>query len=265
MFLVGLAFKRVAQMRDKRLVAASFSRAAPRYDQVAGLQRRIADQLAFWLSDTRVERALDLGSGTGYANTWLSDRTEQLVNIDLAEGMLGFAKAGGCQGFHVAGDAESLPLADISMDLIWSSLALQWSEQPEALIHELCRVLRPGGRILISTLGPSTLFELREAWAAVNEQQHVNQFISPTEWLNFKLPLELVQHQQQTEVEHYSEVGQLLRELRTLGAHNVNPERRQGLGGQSELKAMMQHYQQFRTGQGIPASYEVHYLEFIRR
>ena len=252
-------------MRDKRLVAASFSRAAPSYDRVAGLQRRIADQLAYWLADGRVERALDLGSGTGYANNWLSERAEQLVNIDLAEGMLSFARARGCQGFHVVGDAESLPLADSSVDLIWSSLALQWSEQPEQLIKELCRVVRPGGRILISTLGPTTLYELRAAWAAVNDQQHVNQFISPAEWLGYSLPLDLVRHEQGTEVEYYSEVGQLLRELRTLGAHNVNPERRQGLGGQAELKAMMQHYQQFRTEQGIPASYEVHYLEFIRR
>ena len=252
-------------MRDKRLVAASFSRAAPRYDRVAGLQRRIADQLSAWLSDEPVERVLDLGSGTGYANPWLSARTEQLLNIDLAEGMLDFARSRGCVGSHIAGDAEALPLADATVDLIWSSLALQWSEQPEALISELCRVVRPGGRILISTLGPSTLFELRDAWAAVNQQQHVNQFISPTEWLNFSTELELVRHQQSAEVEYYAEVGQLLRELRTLGAHNVNPERRQGLGGQAELKAMMQHYQQFRTELGIPASYEVHYLEFIRR
>jgi malonyl-CoA O-methyltransferase len=252
-------------MRDKRLVAASFSRAAPRYDRVAGLQRRIADQLSAWLSDEPLERVLDLGSGTGYANPWLRERAEQLLNIDLAEGMLDFARSRGCVGIHIAGDAEALPLADATVDLIWSSLALQWSEQPQALISELCRVVRPGGRILISTLGPSTLFELRDAWAAVNQQQHVNQFISPTEWLNFSTELELVRHQQSAEVEYYAEVGQLLRELRTLGAHNVNPERRQGLGGQAELKAMMQHYQQFRTELGIPASYEVHYLEFIRR
>lgn len=252
-------------MRDKRLVAASFSRAAPLYDRVAGLQRRIADQLSTWLGDTQVERAVDLGSGTGYANGWLSERAVLLLNIDLAEGMLGFARSQGCTGIHVAGDAEALPLADASVDLIWSSLALQWSEQPEILMAELCRVTRPGGRILISTLGPTTLYELREAWAAVNDQQHVNQFIAPTQWFSYDLPLQLVRHQQNLEVEYYAEVGHLLRELRTLGAHNVNPERRQGLGGQAELKAMLQHYQQFRCERGVPASYEVHYMEFVRR
>lgn len=252
-------------MRDKRLVAASFSRAAPAYDRVAGLQRRIADQLSSWLPGACVPTLLDLGSGTGYANAWLAKRSECLINLDLAEGMLNFARASASKGVFVAGDAEALPLADGSVDLLWSSLALQWSEQPQLLMQELARVVKPGGRLLISTLGPSTLYELRESWAAVDQGQHVNNFISPQQWFSVDVPLRCVRHQTDTEVELYAEVGQLLRELRTLGAHNVNPERRHGLGGQVALKGMMQHYQRYRTAQGLPATYEVHYLEFIRQ
>jgi len=252
-------------VRDKRLVAASFSRAAARYDQVAGLQRRIADQLANWLPQGSLDCALDLGSGTGYANRWLSERSSQLLNIDLAEGMLAYARTRGSKGLFIAGDAESLPLRAQSVDFICSSLALRWSEQPATLICELSRVVRPGGRLLISTLGPSTLYELRDSWAAVDQQQHVNHFVSPSEWLDVPVSLDLVRHHQETQIEYYAEVSQLLRELRTLGAHNVNPERRRGLGGQAELKSMMQHYQGYRTERGIPASYEVHYLELLRR
>lgn len=252
-------------MRDKRLVAASFSRAAASYDRVAGLQRRIADQLSLWLPDGGANVVLDLGSGTGYANNWLASRAGLLLNVDLAEGMLSFARSVGSQGVFAAGDAEALPLADASVDLLWSSLALQWSEQPELLMQELARVVRPGGRLLISTLGPQTLYELRDAWAAVDPGQHVNKFVAPQEWLAVDVPLECVRHQQNTEVELYAEVGQLLRELRALGAHNVNPERRQGLGGQAALKAMMHEYQSYRTEAGLPATYEVHYLEFVRK
>lgn len=252
-------------MRDKRLVAASFSRAATSYDRVAGLQRRIANQLLRWLPDDMVDVAVDLGSGTGYANRWLDARARQLLNVDLAQGMLSFARDNGSQGVFMAGDAEALPLADASVDLLWSSLALQWSEQPQVLMQELARVMRPGGRLLISTLGPQTLFELREAWAAVDTGQHVNQFVAPADWLAVDVPLECLRHQQSNEVEYYSEVGQLLRELRALGAHNVNPQRRHGLGGQAALKGMMQYYQRYRTTAGLPASYEVHYLEFVRR
>jgi len=252
-------------MRDKRLVAASFSRAAPKYDRVAGLQRRIADQLSHWLPESEFNSVLDLGSGTGYANRWLAPRSQCLINLDLAEGMLNFARGSGSQGCFLAGDAEALPLADASVDMLWSSLALQWSEQPQLLMQELARVLKSGARALISTLGPKTLYELRDSWAAVDEGQHVNQFISPSEWFAVDVPLDCIRHEITSEVELYAEVGQLLRELRTLGAHNVNPERRQGLGGQAALKGMMQHYQRYRTAEGLPATYEVHYLEFIRR
>lgn len=254
-------------MRDKRLVAASFSRAAASYDQVAQLQRAIADQLAAWLPAEPVETLIDLGSGTGYSNSVLQPlASEHLVSIDLAEGMLAFSRGNGARGRFVAGDAENLPLADRSVDLLWSSLALQWSEQPDALFAELARVLRPGGRVLLSTLGPDTLTELKQSWAQVDAHQHVNSFMEISRWLEFAAGLELVRHQPETRVQQYRELNQLLRELRALGAHNVNPDRPQGLGGQGSLKQMIRAYEQFRSEDGLlPATYEVHYLEFIRR
>lgn len=253
-------------LRDKRLVAASFSRAAQTYDGVARLQREIADKLGCWLSDEPVQQVLDLGCGTGYANSWLSRRSVlPLINLDIAEGMLGFARQQGCLGLFVTGDAEQLPLADQSVDCVWSSLAVQWSEQPEALFKELYRVVRPGGRILVCTLGPSTLNELRAAWAGADQLEHVNQFMSIECWLAFAGALHLRRHIKDFRVERYSELSVLLRELKALGAHNVNPNRRAGLGGQKSLKVMYRNYEQFRDQQGyFPATYEVHYLEFER-
>lgn len=252
--------------RDKRLVAASFSRAASSYDQVAGLQRRIADRLRNWLTDENHNLVVDLGSGTGYANSWLNPLAKLLVNLDLAEGMLHFAKSQSNRGLFVAGDAEQLPLASNSVDLIWSSLALQWSEQPEKLFSELYRVTKPGTRILIATLGPQTLHELRAAWLQADKHQHVNQFADIDHWLKQAEGFDLVRHEQVDEVEEYQELRQLLRELRDLGAHNVNPERRPGLGGQSSLRAMYASYEAMRKANGkLPATYEVHYMELRRR
>ena len=253
-------------LRDKRLVAASFSRAAQTYDGVARLQREIADKLGSWLDDEPLEQVLDLGCGTGYANRWLSRRSVlPLINLDIAEGMLGFARQQGCLGLFVTGDAEQLPLDDQSVDCVWSSLAVQWSEQPDALFKELYRVVRPGGRILVSTLGPSTLNELRSAWTGTDQLQHVNQFMSIERWLGFAGAMQLRRHIKDIRVERYSELSVLLRELKALGAHNVNPDRRPGLGGQKSLKTMYKNYEHFRDQQGyLPATYEVHYLEFKR-
>ena len=66
----------------------------------------------------------------------------------------------------LAGDLEQLPLADASLDLYWSSLAIQWCD-PLAVFREARRVLRPDGRLAVSTLGPATFHELREAFTAV--------------------------------------------------------------------------------------------------
>ena len=142
---------------------------------------------------------------------------------------------------------------------------MQWSEQPDALFKELYRVVRPGGRILVSTLGPSTLNELRSAWTGADLLQHVNQFMSIERWLVFAGAMQLRRHIKDIRVERYSELSVLLRELKALGAHNVNPVRRPGLGGQKSLKTMYKNYEHFRDKQGyFPATYEVHYLEFKR-
>ena len=64
-------------------------------------------------------------------------------------------------GDWLVGDAEHLPLASQSVDLVFSSLAIQWCARPHLLFAELARVLRPGGRCLFTSLGPDTLRELR--------------------------------------------------------------------------------------------------------
>jgi len=253
-------------LRDKRLVAASFSKAANRYDQVANLQRRIADHLSQWLGHESAEVALDLGSGTGYANAWLAGCSTRLINLDLAEGMLRYARSLNNEGSFTVGDAECLPLADQSCDLIWSSLALQWSEQPTLLFNELARVTSPGARVLIATLGPETLCELREAWAKVDQHQHVNRFIDVDQWLTHANAFERVRHEQVREVERFDTVSQLIRSLRDLGAHNVNPDRAPGLGGQRSLRKMIELYAIDSTHkQQVPATYDVHYIELKRR
>lgn len=247
-------------------MAASFSRAAQRYDQVAQLQRRIADHLSDWIGDHQVNTALDLGCGTGYANAWLSAASSTLLNLDIAEGMLCQARSLNVKGQFIVGDAENLPLADQTCDFIWSSLALQWSEQPTYLFNELARVTRPGAQVLIATLGPDTLFELRDAWASVDQHQHVNRFINVDQWLAHANEFELVRHEQVYEIERFYHVPQLLRELRALGAHNVNPDRAPGLGGQDPLRKMIEAYKTDDTqDRPVPATYDVHYIELKRR
>ena len=137
---------------DKRQVAASFSRAAASYDSVAALQRAVGLALLGQLpADLQPERWLDLGSGTGHFSRALAERFSAAtgVAVDIAEGMLRHAREQGGAHHHVAGDAERLPLRDDSVDLVFSSLAVQWCDQFGSVLSEARRVLRPGGVLAI--------------------------------------------------------------------------------------------------------------------
>lgn len=249
---------------DKRRVAASFSRAAATYDSVAQLQRDVGHQLLGRLPMMApVSRWLDLGSGTGYFSHLLDQRFagSDGIDLDIAEGMLQFARAQGAGTFHVAGDAERLPLRAHACDLIFSSLAVQWCENFAAVLDEALRVLQPGGVFAFASLCTGTLEELQESWAAVDGRVHVNRFrdFAHYQRLCQASGLEVLSLERQAHVLHYPDVRSLTHELKALGAHNLNPGRPEGLTGRARLLGMLQAYEGFRQHAGLPASYQVVY------
>ncbi|WP_116368364.1 malonyl-ACP O-methyltransferase BioC [Parahaliea mediterranea] len=269
---------------DKRAIAASFSRAASSYDSVAALQREVGERLLQRLParlsspsaspspshssahSSDVATVLDLGCGTGYFQRALCERfpDARYIGLDLATGMLDYARRQhGADHAWVAGDAEQLPLAANSVDLIFSSLAIQWCQRPVALFAELERVLRPGGLCLFSTLGPATLQELRSAWAAVDSARHVNDFLPAAALQQAAGPA--LQLERETLCLRYRRLRQLFDELKGIGAHNVHSQRPAGLGGRRALAGMMDAYEAWRSDGLLPATYEVFYGVLARR
>ncbi|MDF2489657.1 MAG: bioC [Pseudomonas sp.] len=249
---------------DKREVAASFSRAAASYDSVAALQRAVGQALLAQLPVALQPDAwLDLGSGTGYFSRQLNQRYPQATGIavDIAEGMLGHARSAGGARHHVVGDAERLPLREASVDLVFSSLAVQWCSQFGTVLDEARRVLRPGGVLAFSSLCVGTLQELRDSWQAVDGLVHVNRFrrFEDYQGLCADSGLQLLELTRRAEVLHYPDVRGLTHELKALGAHNLNPGRPTGLTGRARMQALLTAYERFRQPQGLPATYQVLY------
>lgn len=256
---------------DKKRVAKSFSRAAESYDSVARLQRKAGQYLLGLLPDKLLpdkplaSQIIDLGCGTGYFAEQLADkyRDSELTGVDLAQGMLAFAR-GKCDApvTWLCGDAECLPLADNSVDLIFSNLAFQWCEQLPKLAAEIARVLKPGGTLAFTSLGSKTLDELKQSWAEVDDYVHVNHFMDAQNWHQaFSQAGLCFNHFEVDDPQlEYRDLRHLTDELKGIGAHNLNSGQNRGLTSPEQVRALIQAYEKYRNGNGqLPATWEVIY------
>jgi len=147
---------------DKQQMRRAFAKAAADYDAAAILQREVGERMLERLDYINFTPAnvLDVGAGTGYCTALLQKRypKARIVALDIAHPMLVCARHKTSRwsrllnktGFLCA-DAEKLPLADSSVDMVFSNLTLQWVNQLEQTLREFKRVLRPGGMLLFST------------------------------------------------------------------------------------------------------------------
>jgi malonyl-CoA O-methyltransferase len=253
---------------DPRLVRLSFDRAANGYDESAVLQERVRLELLERLDLLRIDPAviLDLGAGTGGASRELKRRYRgsRVVAVDIAEAMLRRARRrqGLLRPFgRVCGDAAALPFRDASVDMVFSNLALHWSDDPDQVFAECRRVLAPSGVLTFTTYGPDTLVELRRAWATVDSHVHVNHFIDMHDLgdalvrAGFTEPVMDVERYTLT----YERVTGLMRDLQAIGARNVNAGRSRSLTGKGALGRMTAAYEKCRIDGRLPATFEVVY------
>src|SRR6478736_5758969 len=150
---------------DADRLKRSFGRAARAYADVAVLQREVESRLLEQLDvleDRKPARILDVGSGPGRASGAMKKRWPgaEVIALDMALPML--REVPRHTRFwrpvkRVCAEATHLPLADASIDVIFSSLCLQWVADLPVALSEFRRVLRPGGLLLFSTFGPDTL------------------------------------------------------------------------------------------------------------
>ncbi|MGN6313534.1 MAG: malonyl-ACP O-methyltransferase BioC [Rhodanobacteraceae bacterium] len=252
---------------DRRQVQRAFGRAAESYEENDGLQRRVQSRLLERLDyyEGTPECVLDLGCGTGRGAAILKRRWRgaQVIALDLALPMLRVARrhAGWMKPFsRVCGDALALPLADRSVDVLHSSLCIQWCEAPRELFAEFARVLKPGGFMAISTLGPDTLHELRQAWALADKTHpHVSRFLDMHDLGDAALAAGLRDPVLDSDhlMSRYAHPRDLLRELKGLGATNADAQRERGLTGKARFARMYEAYETMRVNGLIPATWEV--------
>lgn len=250
---------------EPQWVRRSFDRAAKTYDAAAVLHTEVRENLLQRLQLTTLEPrvVLDAGAGTGHASRSLKRRypKARVIALDSSRKMLLEAKRqqSWLRPFdRVCADAELVPLADGSVDLIVSNLMLQWCN-PDAVFAEFRRVLAPHGLLSFSAFGPDTLRELRAAWKQVDSHSHVHQFIDMHDLGDalvrggFAAPV--------LDVERftlqYLDVRKVAADLKATGAHNATAGRAKGLTGARKFAAMQAAYESFRQDGRLPATFEV--------
>jgi malonyl-CoA O-methyltransferase len=273
---------------DRAHVQRAFGRAAASYAEHAALQAEVGERLRERLElalDFAPRRVLDVGCGPGAGQALRQRYGEaQVIALDLALPMLKWGsvkrRSASLSGdvpypnpandapesdsdplFLVCADAQALPLADASVDLVHSNLCLQWCEDPGLAIAEFRRVLRPGGVLLFSTFGPDTLRELRAAFAEVDDQPHVSRFIDMHDIgdallvTGFRDPV----LEREDFILTYADAATLMHELRAIGATNADTRRQRSLTGRGRLQRVGAAYERFRRDGALPATYEVVY------
>ncbi|GAB4170167.1 MAG: methyltransferase domain-containing protein [Rhodocyclaceae bacterium] len=258
---------------DRAAIRKGFARAAGSYDLAPVLQREVARRMARRLDCVRrtPSRILDLGCGTGADLTALSGRYPRcaVIGCDLSLPMLRVCgrrrswvgRMLAAARPLVCADALRLPFGAQRFDLVWSNLALQWTQDLAASFAEALRVLDVGGLLMFSMPGPDTLSEVREAFAAADASPHVHRFPDMHDVGDLLVSSGFADPVMEMEriTLTYADARQLFLELRQAGAANCSANRRRGLTGRAGWQRMLERYEGARSAGRLPAGFEILY------
>ena len=260
---------------DTRVVRRSFGRAAGTYSDAATMQREVSAKAFARLDGVGLRPAsiLDAGCGTGFALPHMAAcfPDARRVALDLALPMLlvarnaniGAGVGDGVSHDFVCGDISALPFAASAFDLVWSNLAVQWINDLSPAFVELLRVLRPGGLLSFTTIGPATLPELRGAFSNTDEHTHFSRFVDATRIAAMLAVAGFVDCVVESEpfVLTYADGMAMMRDLRAIGATNATHGRPRGLTGRARWHRMLEALEATPRREGrIPATFEIIYV-----
>ena len=251
---------------DARTARRRFDRAATSYAQASRLEAEIGTRMLERLDYVRLapKRVLDAGSGPARDARALAKRYRRadVLALDFSQPML-HAGRPRFRFFErrrpkpVCADFARLPLANATLGLVWSNMALHWAAEPLAALREFHRVLATEGLLMFSTLGPDTLGELRSAAGAAR----VHSFADMHDLGDMLVAAgfaEPVMDMERVSIV-YADGEALLHDLRASGQTCALAGRARGLSGRRFRAALAQNLAAQRRDGKLPVSYEVLY------
>ena len=253
-------------------IKSSFNKAAESYTSNAVLQTEVGTRLLERLEFFAVnpQTILDLGMGTGAITELLSNAypSADIIGVDFAEAMLKTAQSKRpvtAQNYHLlCGNMNRLPIADNSVDIIFSNFSFQWCENIAALFTECRRVLKNDGLLIFTIPGPHTLYQLRLALDEVDpDYDHVNNFIDMHNigdiLVQSKFAHPVMDNDEFTLT--YSSVIKLIKDIKIIGANvKLSENYRSTLFGKDKFQQLYHAYDKFKLEDNTyPLTFEVIY------
>lgn len=136
-------------------LATGYAEWAGRYDSLPSSFIQVEEPIVHGILDTLPTGvALDAACGTGRQSAALLARGHRVIGVDQSPEMIDQARGRCPEAEFRLGRLEALPLEDDSVDLAVCSMAMTHQSELTTAVAELARVVRPGGRIVVTDLHP---------------------------------------------------------------------------------------------------------------
>jgi arsenite methyltransferase len=167
-----------------------FERVANRSDSLrAGYFTEAVREAAIAKAYLRPEMVVaDVGTGTGFLASGLAPLVKQVYALDGSQAMLDIARKNLAAFDNIVyqpSDGLALPLEDGSLDAVFANMYLHHCPDPQAALREMIRVLRPGGRLVITDMDQHDHVWMRQETPAPAPGGAAAGAGVPDEWLGF--------------------------------------------------------------------------------
>lgn len=143
-----------------------FSEVAEQWDDMRAnfFSESLRKKALSMINMTRGNIAADLGAGTGFITEGLLQQRLQVIAVDQSSEMLNVLKKkyAHYEGLECrVGESENLPIVDASVHCVFANMYLHHVESPQTTIMEMVRILKPGGKLVITDLDEHQFMFLR--------------------------------------------------------------------------------------------------------
>lgn len=241
-------------LNNHLIVKQKFSNAAKNYLEYANIQKQSALEIISRLNKLNYDGTiLDLGSGVGTLSHCDRHHHDTIL-FDLSLEMLRYSKSKQC----INGNASNLPILSNSINIVISNLMIQWLTDKSSVMHEINRILKLGGYVILTTLVKGSLFELQRAWREVDEYQHTLEFdtVDDYEKVLECSKLKIIEIKTWRNTLYFSEIYELMYHFKRTGTNTRQANNTSGLSGKEKIKNFAIAYEKQRVTLGLPLSYQ---------